>query len=104
MADKESRIDELIEQVRTLTAAGWDNERIIQCLFDAGASKGDATFALTRGGGVPRGDAIHIVHHNEAYEFRKATDADWNNALCDCLEDDGFIASLASTPDEPDQR
>ena len=103
MTNKEPRIEALIEKVRTLTAAGWDHERIIQCLHDAGSSKSDAIVALSRGGGVPRGDAIRIVHHSKAYEARRAIDTAWNNALCDWLEDDDFIASLMPRRDAPMQ-
>lgn len=79
-----------------MTTARWDNERIVQSLYDAGVSKSDAIVALSRGGGVPRADATRIVHHSKAYEARKSVDAAWNNSLLDCLEDDEFIASLES--------
>src|SRR5690606_17548022 len=83
---KKSRVDELIEKVRTLAAARWDNERIVQYLFDADLSKSDAIVVLSRGSGMSRGDAIRIVHHSKAYEFRKAVDAAWKNVLLDFLE------------------
>ena len=101
MTDQELRTHELIEKVRTLTAASWDNERIVQYLFDVGLSKGDAIVALSRGSGVPREDAMRIVHHSKAYEARRDIDALWRDTLLACLEDDDFIASLEAPPHEP---
>lgn len=89
---RDDTIDTLVERVRTWTAAGCSLERIVKHLQEAGSSKGDAALALSRGAGVPRAAAIRIVHHSEAYAFRKAVDEAWNAALWDCLELDDLLA------------